>query len=412
MKYPKAGDLQRATGVELNPAKANPYEVRSASGLEGVYADQDDAEFHASELRRDGVQGVVVERRRLPSYADRAVAARALREEEHAARSYAERAAQARSPELREVYKHAGEEEEQHAAMLRPFAKNPSLSDRLFIGMYPTGIVYADRAHEIDGDYARIAFLPYSTLQLRWAPGVRELPPELRRAVEDDSMRYKRGDLLEVSSSGQTVRLGYSDEEYDRIRRQAEEDAEAEVESRRRNPGPRVLREKWGDSSQIVVERQRYGISAWLESTRGGGRHPISFGDERPETLREAMEAAKRFLRRVYGKTNPAGRGRGALRNVFLEQQPNGWHVDAHYENTRMDYGPFATKDQGAQMREAIIESSLQGNPAGQLTAKGERMYEDIKRGYEERGEPRAKEIAARTVAARSSQIPGLKKRR
>jgi len=46
-----------------NPAHKNPYEVRSASGLEGVYANEGDAEFHADELRRSGVSGVVVERR-------------------------------------------------------------------------------------------------------------------------------------------------------------------------------------------------------------------------------------------------------------------------------------------------------------------------------------------------------------
>lgn len=48
-------------------------------------------------------------------------------------------------------------------------------------------------------------------------------------------------------------------------------------------------------------------------------------------------------------------------------------------------------------------------NPTGVLTAKGERMYEDIKRGYEEKGEPRAAEIAMRTVYARAKEgVPGL----
>ena len=327
MKYPKAGDLQRATSMQItsNPAQRNPYEVRSASGLEGVFADKDDAEFHAAELRREGVQGVSVENRRRPSYADRAVAARALREEEQAAQDYRERAAHTHSPGLREVYEHAGEEEQQHAAMLRPFARNPS--PRLFAGIYPSGVIYADRYEDVDGDYKRIAFLPFSTLQLEWAPGVH--PPELVEEVTADAAKIiaRRGEDFEVSASGQTVKLG--------------------------NPGPRVLREKWGDASDIVIERHRHGISGWLESKRGGGRLPISFGAARPETLREAMELAKKFLRSVHGRSNPAG-----------------------------------------------------------LTAKGERMYEDIKRGYEERGEPRAKEIAARTVQARAHEIPGLKKKR
>lgn len=201
MKYPKAGDLQRATSVQLtsNPCNCgggcvhrNPFEVRSASGLEGVFADEDDAELYAQEIRESGAVDVSVGRR--------------------------------------------------------------------------------DRA-------------------------TRPRPP--KHALQQQ------------------------------------------------NPGPRVLREKWGDSTEIVVERHRHGISGWLESKRGGGRHPISFGETKPETLREAMELAKKFLNRVYGKSNPA-----------------------------------------------------------RLTAKGERMYEHVKQGYG--ADPRAEEIAARTVLSRAKQIPGL----
>lgn len=54
--------------------------------------------------------------------------------------------------------------------------------------------------------------------------------------------------------------------------------------------------------------------------------------------------------------------------------------------------------------------SLLELNPAN-FTAKGERMYEDIKRGYQAKGDPRAKEIAARTVYARAAEgVPGLVK--
>jgi hypothetical protein len=64
VKYPQAGDLQRKLSTQIsNPAHENPYEVRSTSGLEGVYANEGDAEFHADELRRGGVAGVIVERR-------------------------------------------------------------------------------------------------------------------------------------------------------------------------------------------------------------------------------------------------------------------------------------------------------------------------------------------------------------
>lgn len=51
-------------------------------------------------------------------------------------------------------------------------------------------------------------------------------------------------------------------------------------------------------------------------------------------------------------------------------------------------------------------------NPSN-LTAKGERMYHDIEESYEDRGEPRAKEIASRTVQARARDgVPGLVKGR
>lgn len=50
-------------------------------------------------------------------------------------------------------------------------------------------------------------------------------------------------------------------------------------------------------------------------------------------------------------------------------------------------------------------------NPAG-LTSKGERMYQDIKRQYQAKHDPRAKEIASRTVLARAREgAPGLVKK-
>lgn len=78
---------------------------------------------------------------------------------------------------------------------------------RLFSGIYPCGIVFADRHNERHGDYARLAFLPYRTLTVEFE---RDCPPELRAEIESDvaRMNLKAGDLFEVSASGQTVRLG------------------------------------------------------------------------------------------------------------------------------------------------------------------------------------------------------------
>lgn len=225
MKYPKAGDLQRSTASQLtgNPAPIhNPYEVHSASGLEGVFADQGDAEFHADELRREGVPGVVVQHRRKPSYQDRALVGRPLTEDEwrqRMMRDEAERLARIapRSPTPEQIYDrfHADRAAGIHHGEKRgnpvdPFAlERAALARRarLFEGVYPTGIVYADRSQEVDGDYKRIAFLPYSTLKIEWEP---DAPAELRDEVEWAArvVIAQRGKDFPISASGQTVRLG------------------------------------------------------------------------------------------------------------------------------------------------------------------------------------------------------------
>jgi len=48
-------------------------------------------------------------------------------------------------------------------------------------------------------------------------------------------------------------------------------------------------------------------------------------------------------------------------------------------------------------------------NPPGRFTDKGERMYQDVKLEYERKGNPRAAELAARTVYAEAKKgVPGL----
>ena len=79
---------------------------------------------------------------------------------------------------------------------------------RLFIGLYPAGVVYADKAYEINGDYARIAFLPYDTLELEFTPGGQRSP--LRDQIMDHAadLMTRTGGEIAVSASGQTRRLG------------------------------------------------------------------------------------------------------------------------------------------------------------------------------------------------------------
>lgn len=76
---------------------------------------------------------------------------------------------------------------------------------RVFIGLFPTGIVYADRFKEEHGDYKRLAYLNYETLRLEVAPNV---PPELQNYIMADAGSYKRGQRLQYSSSGQSIILG------------------------------------------------------------------------------------------------------------------------------------------------------------------------------------------------------------
>jgi len=81
-------------------------------------------------------------------------------------------------------------------------------SGRLFIGTYPTGILYADRRRERHGDYLRLAFLPFRTLELEWekVPIPLALREEIARHAR--SLQARRGEHYEVTTSGQTVLLG------------------------------------------------------------------------------------------------------------------------------------------------------------------------------------------------------------
>jgi len=96
-------------------------------------------------------------------------------------------------------------------ATRRDDADNAALDDRLFIGTYPTGIRYADKKRERDGDYLPLAFLPFKELTLEWQPRV-SVPLDLRYQIERhaERIRARRGEDFQVSTSGQTVKLGHA----------------------------------------------------------------------------------------------------------------------------------------------------------------------------------------------------------
>lgn len=85
-----------------------------------------------------------------------------------------------------------------------------SMNDRLFIGVFATGISYADRMREEHGDYAKLAFLPYDTLLLKV---YENCPANLLAKIEAStaSIQARRGERFQISSSGQTVMLGIID---------------------------------------------------------------------------------------------------------------------------------------------------------------------------------------------------------
>lgn len=79
--------------------------------------------------------------------------------------------------------------------------------DRLFIGVFAGGVVYADRKQEEHGDYKRVGFLPYKSLVFEPAKGIS--PKLLEQAMKHaSSITALRGQKFQVSSSGQYVILG------------------------------------------------------------------------------------------------------------------------------------------------------------------------------------------------------------
>lgn len=77
--------------------------------------------------------------------------------------------------------------------------------ERLFIGCYPTGLVYADKGIEVAGDYKRIAYLNYATLVL----DVDDLKSVLLPAIREDAarMQAQRGEQFPIAGN-MSVTLG------------------------------------------------------------------------------------------------------------------------------------------------------------------------------------------------------------
>ncbi len=79
--------------------------------------------------------------------------------------------------------------------------------DRLFAGVFSTGISYADRECEEHGDYKRLAFLDFARLQLVIE---KDCPEDLADRIQEDAGKIiqRRGERYQISTSGQSVILG------------------------------------------------------------------------------------------------------------------------------------------------------------------------------------------------------------
>ena len=91
-------------------------------------------------------------------------------------------------------------------------AQQPGISgtveSRLFVGVFPGGIVYADKAMETFGVYDRLAFLPFDSLVLQWSRN--PCPHALRETIIADAaiLQTRKGQDYPISECGQTVKLG------------------------------------------------------------------------------------------------------------------------------------------------------------------------------------------------------------
>ena len=84
-----------------------------------------------------------------------------------------------------------------------------TLSDEIFVGIFPTGLVYADTSYEVDGDYAKLAFLSFGTLVLDVE---QRATKEQARQIRNHAarLRARPGEEYRISQSGQTIVLGYA----------------------------------------------------------------------------------------------------------------------------------------------------------------------------------------------------------
>lgn len=163
-----------------------------------------------------------------------------------------------------------------------------SASERLFKGVYPEGIVYADRSREVNGDYRKLAFLPFGTLVLEWWDT--NVPPDVAKLIEIDAraLQARRGEQFQVSGSGQTRTLGGSSSnrarpDVDEARRMRLPDAWTQSGSR----APIMLHDlevyTW-EGTSAKTGQPYYAAMAFV----GNQGKPIEYGHYKTPEIRDA----------------------------------------------------------------------------------------------------------------------------
>lgn len=78
------------------------------------------------------------------------------------------------------------------------------MNQRIFTGIYPCGIVYADRHTEVRGDFKRLAFLPFHGMRLELAA---DCPPDLAEQIQTSVKKYEGRTKIQTSQCNQWAQL-------------------------------------------------------------------------------------------------------------------------------------------------------------------------------------------------------------
>ena len=233
-------------------------------------------------------------------------------------------------------------------------------SDALFIGIYPSGIVYADRRKERGGDYTRVAFLPYDNLVLAVEKGADPALVAEARA-HADTLIAQRGEAFAIDASGHHVILGkdlYGPKGY------ALPPGYKGSLSAKRSPLPHRKAAKKGRAGDGPQEGEFVLVY--------GGSGSKGFAVSKPFALEGMAITEARALSRPgsfggevtvtqkrEGRMVEIGRAR---RGTFTPSGVRGW---IHYGNER--HGPMQTvrfTGSAAELEKALRDARRDGTPA------------------------------------------------